>query len=415
MESRKCTPFALPLLLLALSVLINYIDRGNLSIAAPLLKDELGISVSQLGVLFSAFFWSYTLLLFMFGLFIDRFDVNRVLALGFLLWSLATAATGIVHSFAMLLAMRLLLGAGESAAFPCYSKILAQHLPEHRRGFANGAIVAAMKCGPVVGTLGAGALMVKYGWRPVFVGVGVLSLAWLPAWMKAMPPAMPSADQGVSPRVIDILRRRSFWATTAGGFCLAYPLYFMITWLPFYLSHEQRLSMRDMVNAAALYYAVDAAAALATGWMTDFWINRGSAAGIIRKSAMALGWTTAAVGFLGCSSAGPQSYLTWLIITGVGCGIGNSGIWAFSQTLAGPHAVGRWVGLQNGFSNLAGVIGPALTGFIVDWTGHFQMALMLTAGVCLLSGISWVFLVGRLEPVTWLTNSDPLLAVAEIP
>ena len=401
MESRKVGSFAVPLLLLALSVLINYIDRGNLSIAAPLLKDELGLSASQLGILFSAFFWTYTLMLFVCGWFIDRFDVNRVLALGFLLWSLATAATGIVHGFAMLLVMRLLLGIGESVAFPCYSKILAQHLPEHRRGFANGAIVAGMKCGPVVGTLGAGVLIAKYGWRPVFIGIGLLSLVWLPAWMKWMPRTTVSAHSGVCPRVIDVLRQRSFWATAAGGFCLAYPLYFMITWLPFYLAHEQHLSMRDMVNMAALYYTIDAAAALATGWVTDLWIYRGLIAGFVRKSAMALGWTMAAIGFLGCSSAGPHSYLAWLIVTGVGCGIGNSGIWAFSQTLAGPQAAGRWVGLQNGFANLAGVIGPALTGFIVDWTGHFRVALVITAGVCLLSGISWVFLVGRLEQVVW--------------
>ena len=155
--------------------------------------------------------------------------------------------------------MRLVLGIGESVAFPCYCKILAQHLPEHRRGFANGAIIAGMKCGPVVGTLGAGVLMAKYGWRPVFIGIGLLSLAWLPAWMRAMPRAATSAHPGVCPRVIDILRQRSFWATAAGGFCLAYPLYFMITWLPFYLVHEQHLSMRDMVNKAALYYTIDAA------------------------------------------------------------------------------------------------------------------------------------------------------------
>jgi len=415
MESRKLGPFALPLLLLVLSVLINYIDRGNLSIAAPLLKDELGLSASQLGILFSAFFWTYTVMLFVCGWFIDRFDVNRVLALGFLLWSLATTATGVVHGFAILLAMRLLLGIGESVAFPCYSKILAQNLPEHRRGFANGAIIAGMKCGPVVGTLGAGVLMANYGWRPVFIGIGLISLVWLPAWGKWMRRTTASAHSGVCPRVIDILRQRSFWATAAGGFCLAYPLYFMITWLPFYLSHEQHLSMRDMVNTAALYYAVDAAAALVTGWMTDFWIRRGLAAGIIRKAAMALGWTMAAVGFLGCSSAGPGSYLVWLMVTGVGCGVGNSGIWAFSQTLAGPEAAARWTGLQNGFANLAGVVGPALTGFIVDWTGHFQAALLITAGVCLLSGISWVFLVGRVEPVTWITNTEPLIAAVEIP
>ena len=415
MESRKVSPFALPLVLLALSVLINYIDRGNVSIAAPLLKDELGISASQLGILLSAFFWTYTAMLFACAWFIDRFDINRVLAAGYLVWSLATAATGIVQGFAMLLVMRMLLGMGESVAFPCYSKILAQHLPEHRRGFANGAIVAAMKCGPVVGTFGAGLLMTKYGWRPVFIGIGLLSLAWLPGWLKVMPRRAASVYSGVCPRVIDILQKRSFWATAAGGFCLAYPLYFMVTWLPFYLTHELHLSMREMVNTAALYYAVDAGAAFATGRATDFWICRGLAAGFVRKLAMALGWAMAAIGFLGLSSAGSHFYMTWLIVTGVGCGIGNSGIWAFSQTLAGPHAAGRWVGLQNGFANLAGVVGPALTGFIVDWTGHFRIALMITAGVCLFSGISWVFLVGRLEPVTWLTNSDPLLAVAEIP
>jgi MFS family permease len=412
MESEKTRPFGLPLLLLAVSVLINYIDRGNLSIAAPLLKDELRLSASQLGILFSAFFWSYTILLFVWGWCIDWLDVNRVLALGFLVWSLATATTGVVTGFALLLFARLALGIGESVAFPCYSKILAQHLPEHRRGFANGAIVAAMKSGPVVGTLGAGFLMAKYGWRPVFIGIGLVSLAWLPAWMRVMPRATASANPGVSPQVIDILRQRSFWASAAGGFCNAYPLYFMVTWLPFYLASEQHLSMRDMVNMAALYYAVDAAAALATGWTTDFWIGRGFAVGVIRKSAMALGYTMAAVGFLGWSSAGPHSYLPWLIVTGVGCGIHNSGLWAFSQTLAGPRAVGRWVGLQNGFANLAGVVGPALTGFIVDWTGHFQAALVITAGVCLLGGVCWVFLVGRLEQVVWNRAAENGLAAA---
>jgi len=412
MEPRKFGPFALPLLLLVLSVLINYIDRGNLSMAAPLLKEEFGISASQLGILLSAFFWTYTAMLFVCGWLIDCFDVNRVLALGFLLWSLATAATGLVHGFTMLLVMRLILGIGESVAFPCYSKILAWHLPEQRRGLANGAIIAGMKCGPVVGTLGAGLLMARYGWRPVFVGIGLLSLVWLPAWMRVMPRDRDSIHLGVSPSVIDILRQRSFWATAAGAFCVAYPLYFMVTWLPFYLVHQQHLSMNDMVNKAALYYGVDAAAALATGCITDFWIRRGLAAGVIRKSAMALGWTTASVGFLGCSSAGPNSYFAWLMVTAVGCGIGNSGLWAFSQTLAGPQAAGRWTGLQNGIANLGGVIAPALTGFIVEWTGQFQAAFAITAGVCFLGAMSWIFLVGSLKQVTWLPQAAVDLAPA---
>lgn len=334
----------LGLTLLVVSVFINYVDRGNLSVAAPLLKAELGVTASRIGILLSSFFWGYTVFLFVCGWFVDHFDVNRVLAVGFLLWSLVTAATGLVHGFTALLLMRLFLGTGESVSFPCYSKIFAQHLSEQERGFANGAIVAGMKLGPAAGTLGAGLLMTHFGWRPVFIGIGLASLLWLPAWIKWMPrEARVSGSATLAPSVRDILRQPVFWANTAGSFCTAYPLYFTITWLPLYLMHEQHLSMPSMVKMATVYYVVDAAAALATGWATDLWIRRGCGVGVVRKSAMAVGWIPAAVGFLGCSSAGPQSYFAWLMITGIGLGIGNSGVWAFTQTLAGSQALGRSV------------------------------------------------------------------------
>jgi MFS transporter, ACS family, D-galactonate transporter len=394
------------LTLLALCAFINYIDRGNLSIAAPLLKTELGMSASQLGILLSAFFWSYTALLFASGWLVDHLDVNYVLAAGYLLWSLATAATGLVHGFALLLVMRLMLGIGESVAWPSCSKILARHLPEHNRGFANGIIMAAMKCGPAVGAFGAGLLMAKYGWRPVFIGVGLLSLVWLPAWMRSMPRGKAVAPfAAVAPGLIEIVRQRSFWGTVAGLFCGAYPLYFMVTWLPFYIVHEQHLSMQMMAKTAALYFLIDATSSFATGWFTDFWIGRGLTATVVRKSAMALGWTTAAIGLTSCAFAGSQSYLGWLLTAGVGIGMGGSGVFAFSQTLAGARAAGKWVGLQVAIGNFAGVIVPALTGFLLEWTGHFQIALEVTAGVCVLGGLSWVFWVGRVEPVIWLYQS----------
>jgi len=401
---RRVHTRAIPLVLslLVVSVFISYVDRGNLSIAAPLLKAELGLSASRIGILLSAFFWGYTVCLFICGWFVDRFDVNRVLPLGFLLWSLATAATGMVHGFVLLLLMRLVLGMGESVTFPCYSKILVQNLPEHERGFANGAIIAGMKLGPAAGTLGAGILMSHFGWRPVFVGIGLAGLLWLPAWMKWMPRCEELANStSFSPSVRDIFRQRVFWANTAGAFCNAYPLYFTITWLPLYLVHEQHLAMENMVRIAALYYTVDAAASLATGWATDFWICRGRGVGAMRKSAMAVGWAIAAVGFLGCSYAVPHSYFPWLMVTGTGVGIGNAGLWAITQTLAGPRAVGRWAGLKNGFSNLAGVICPALTGFTVDWTGHFHVAIGITAGICLLGAMVWVFAIGEIRQVDW--------------
>ena len=134
--------------LLVISVLINYIDRGNLSIAASMIQDELHISHSQLGILLSAFFWSYAAFQLISGWLVDRFNVNWVMAFGFLLWSTATSLTGFAHGLAGLFAVRLLLGVGESVAYPSYSKIFANHLPEHRRGFANSVIAAGVSLGP---------------------------------------------------------------------------------------------------------------------------------------------------------------------------------------------------------------------------------------------------------------------------
>jgi len=401
-DSKSLRTFAAPLILLSLAILINYVDRGNLSVAAPLLKDELHVSASQLGLLFSAFFTSYSAFIFVSGWLVDRYPVNWVLAAGFALWSAATAATGLVYSFAALFAMRLLLGAGESVAFPSYSKILAQRLPEESRGFANGVIISGMKAGPAVGTLGAGLLMAKYGWRPVFIGIGLASLAWLPAWVHWAPsPASASPATSRSPSSVEILQQRSFWGATLGHFCSNYAMYFMVTWLPLYLVRERGLSMEAMAKTASLYYLVDAASALATGWLTDFFIRRGGAVSAVRKSAMALGNGTLAIGLVGCALAGPRNYLPWLMLLGAGMGMGGSGIFAFSQTLAGCSAVGRWTGLQNGIANFAGIVSPAVAGFVVDWTGHFTMALAITSVVSIIGALGWTLIVGSVSPTDW--------------
>src|SRR5580692_13225155 len=175
------------LVLLFFSVFINYVDRGNLSIAAPQLKDEFGLSASQLGILLSSFFWTYTSFQIVSGWLVDRFDVNWVLAGGFFVWTMATAATGLVHGFQMLLVMRLILGVGESVAFPSYSKILAKHFPESLRGRANSFIASGIAGGPAFGIFFGAMLIGRYGWRPFFIGLGLFSLLWLPPWKIWMP------------------------------------------------------------------------------------------------------------------------------------------------------------------------------------------------------------------------------------
>jgi len=401
-ESRELRAFAPPLVLLAICAIINYVDRGNLSIAAPLLKDELRISVSQLGILLSAFFWTYTAMQFFCGWLVDSVDVNRVIAAGFLLWSLATAATGFVRGFVMLLAMRLVLGIGESVMIPACSKIFGFHLPEHRRGFANGFLQAAWCFGPAVGTLGAGLLIARYGWRSVFIGIGVISLAWLPAWIKWMPRGrVIHHTLDAPPGFSDIMRQRSFWGVCAGHFSVNYLAYFMLTLLPFYLVRERHLSMQSMAKIASAYYAIEALSAITTGWLSDSSIRSGYTPTLVRKATMAMSHTIAGIALTGCVLADSQWYRLCLVALGIGSGAARAGPLVFTQSLAGPHATGKWTGLQNGFANLAGVVAPALSGFLVDRTGKFLTPFAITALVLMAGGLAWVFWVERVEQVVW--------------
>ena len=411
-ESRPLAKFAPALFLLTLSFIINYIDRGNISVAGPLIKHDFRLSDSELGILFSAFFFTYTAMQFLIGWLVDRFDANWILAGGFLLWSVATATTGLVRGFALLLTVRFILGIGEAVALPCGSKILAENLPEHYRGFASGCVMSGLKWGNVIGTLVAGMLMADFGWRPVFIVVGVASLLWLPAWVKWMPRCDRRADAAAKtgPGFSNILGQRSFWGTSAGHFATNYLFYFLLTWLPTYLVLERHLSIKSMALVAGLCYGVDALSAISTGWLQDFAILRGYTPTLVRKSAMVIGFFMAAVGLLGCALAGANSYAPWLLAAGFGCGMTGPGLYTFPQTLAGPGAVGKWYGWQNGFANFAGITGPALTGFVLEHTGKFIAPFAITAAICVAGALAWVLVVGRVEQVDWGQKSRSVVA-----
>ena len=401
-KTGKLTAFLPALVLLALLSVINFIDRSNLALAAPILKDELHISTSELGILLSAFFWTYAAMQLLSGWLVDRFDANYVLTAGFLLWSLATVGTGAIRGFTMLLAMRLILGIGESAMVPSWSKILSLHLPEHHRGFVNGVLQGAARFGPAVGTLSVSALIVTYGWRPAFIGIGLISLLWIPAWMRWMPHGKAiGSENGYAPGFGDILRRRSFWGVCIGHFSVLYLLYFTLMLLPFYLVHERHLSMHSMAKVASAYYTIDALSSISTGWLADALIRRGFTPTLVRKCVMAIGHAIAVSALAACALVQSNGYLIYLFAIAVGSGVAGSGPFAFAQSLAGPHVAGKWTGLQNCFVNLGGVVAPALTGYLVDRTGNFRAALMTTAGLLVAGGISWVFVVGKVEQVRW--------------
>ena len=392
-------------ILLGISVFINYVDRGNLSIAAPLLKEELGISASQLGILLSAFFWTYAFLQPVAGWLVDRVNVNWVMAGGFFLWSVATAATGLIHVFPMLFALRLLLGVGESVAFPSYSKIIALNIPEEHRGMANSAVGAGLVLGPGIGILMGGMLMARFGWRPFFIVLGLASLLWLIPWIRWRPeaqaPVRGDEDTAGAPSLAEFVQLRSAWGCCLGHFSGNYVNYFLITWLPFYLVRERHLSMDTMAQVGGTAYLLSAGISLLSGWLSDRWIMSGATPTRVRKTFTAGGLALSGI-CLGLSAiGGPLVGLAMLVSGVIFYGVSSSNLWAIPQILAGPRAVGRWVGFQNMVANLAGVVAPSITGFVVQRTGHFYWAFAVLACVAMAGAASWVFIVGPLKQQVW--------------
>jgi len=391
--------------LLALAIFINYVDRGNLATAAPLIKDQLHLSNTQIGLLLSAFFWTYTPGLLLSGWLAEKINPYRTLALGVALWSLATAATGLVTGFAALFALRLVLGVGESAGFPCSSKLLAQHLPTHRLGAANGLIGVGLALGPAFGTLTGGLLMARLGWRPVFILFGLVSILWLVPWRGATRHASIHADTyktPAAPSYLTILKRREIWGAGLGHFAGNYAFYFIITWLPLYLVKARGFSVGQMAELGGLIYVLYAISAQTTGWVSDRWMAAGASDTLVRKTFCVASNLGAAACMLACAVGGPLTSIISLLAAGVFFGFSTATIFAVGQTLGGPSGGGKWIGIQNFFGNFAGIIVPIVTGYVVDRTGHFFMAFALAAVVALFGALGWGVIIRRVEPVVWL-------------
>ncbi|GAC1630451.1 MAG: MFS transporter [Candidatus Acidiferrum sp.] len=416
-RSEKLSPTLWSILvLLFLSLFISYIDRGALSIAAPTLEHEFSIPPKLLGVLLSAFFWTYTPALLLAGWLADRFPAGKILALGFAIWSASTFFTGFSRGFALLLVCRLFLGVGESAAYPCFANILVRHFPQRHRGFANAFINTGVCAGPAFGLLLGGVLMQSYGWRPYFLALGAAGFLWLPFWLwrtatslktnaqVSLSPAKNSSDS--APTTRDILATRSAWGTFLGHFGGNYFLYFLLTWLPYYLVHERQFSLARMGKIGALAYALMAVVGLLTGYASDRLIDRGASVTLVRKSMIVFGQAFGGLAIAACALAGTSAAIFLLLIAAGAYGFNISNVWVIPQILAGPRASGRWTGLQNFIGNLAGISAPVITGFLVQYTGSFVYAFLLAGLMSLLGAASWLFLLGPLQPIAFRSGSS---------
>jgi MFS family permease len=393
--------------LLGLAMFLNYTDRGSLSIVAPALQHQLGISNAAMGVTLSAFFWSYAIAQPAAGWVAQRFAPRTVLAVATGLWSVATFACGLATGLVMLVIFRMLLGLAESVIFPTNARIFAEHAPEHQRGRCNSAMSIGHSMGPTVGTLVGAMILISYGWRAVFFALGALSLLWLVPWLIRRDPSLEAkaAAQHEPASYREILRQRSLWGACLAQFCYSYPFYLVLTWLPLYLVNSQHLSLGSMAGVTAALYALQATAAVLSGWGSDTLIRNGHSPTVVRKGFVITGMTATGALFAGAAVTSGTLATILLVASGFTVGLSGTMVFTIGQTLAGPRAGGRWMGFQNMVGNFSGIVAPIVTGIVVDWSGSFGGAFVVAAALSVVGVLSWGFIVQEIRTVDWSSRS----------
>ena len=396
-------PAALSLvLLLGLAILLNYIDRGAIAIASPALKPELGLTNTQYGYAVSAFFWTYVPIQLFIGWACDRWCVYRLIAAGIALWALSTLAMGLVGGLLSLVIFRILLGVGESITFPGASKVIARQVPPERRGLANSVVAAGIALGPVIGTFAGGMLVASYGWRTMFVVFGLVTLLWIVPWLmtaRRLPTYSPASREPPVP-IGRVARSRAVWAMGIGHFGATYPLYFIIVWLPLYLTKSRGFSITDMTYLATLGFLAQALSAVVQGWLSDHLVKGGRDEALVRRALMVAGNVVMAGSIVALMYAETATAIgLWLVVFGAAAATGGVNLYAIAQMFAGPKASGSFIGIQNGVGNIPGIVMPIITGLIIDWTGVYDNAFLLTAAVCAAAALWWLVGVPRIRPI----------------
>jgi len=377
--------------LLGAAVFLNYVDRGAIGIAAPIMKDELGLSEETYGLAFSAFFWIYAPVQMFAGWLCDRFSVYRLMTLGIPLWAGSTLMMGFAGGFASLLVLRIMLGVGESISFPGSSKIIARHVAPERRGIANAAVATGIALGPAVGTLAGGMILGQFGWRAIFLFFGIVTLLWVLPWQRTVA-ALPTTghyDGGTKVPVAKLLSKWPLWSMSIVHALGNYCFYFLLAWLPLFLTKSRGFSIGEMTMLATLGYAVQGACAIAYGHFSDWWTRSGRSEAACRRWMMVASQTLAAAAILGLAFAHDAATIGILLcLAGAASASLSLNLYAVAQIFAGPRASGTWVGVQNAIGNLSGIIGPPITGYVIHHAG-WDNAFILTAVIAAVGALWW--------------------------
>jgi MFS transporter, ACS family, D-galactonate transporter len=387
-------------LLFAASV-INYYDRQTLSYALPMLAQEFHLDPLQQGVLSSAFFWSYALMQIPMGLVADRANLRWLYAGAFALWSFAQGLTGFAGSVTMLIGCRMLLGIGEAIYLVGGTKVVSLLFSLSQRGLPCGLFDAGTRTGLVLEGLTIGWLLQTLGWRTTFVILGLAAFGWLIPWFLATPPRMrdpapspatPRARPGWS-QIGTLLRNRNLLGVLVGFFCFDYFWYLLITWLPSYLVNVRHLTILKAGVYASLPFLVFGVCQPLGGWIADQMIRNGRDPGRTRKGLISIAFLS---GLLIIPAAQAATANTALLFLMGSClvGLSTANQLVLLQACTPPERLGLAVGVYNFVGNIAGVLAPIVTGFVIQHSGSYTPAFVLAAVAMALSQFAYWFIVG---------------------
>jgi len=407
--------------LLGAGVLVNYIDRLNLSVAMPQLQDEFHLDVVDIGWLLGAFFWAYALLQVPVGVVLDRFGVTWVGRIGAFLWALTSATMAFTSGFGGIFLARLVLGIAEAPGFPASSKATGYWFPRRERALATAIFDAAAKFSNVIGVPMVAWVVTAYGWRWGFGMTAALSFLYFVAFYIFY--RDPSADPKLSAAEKDyitsngatpegpaasgafsllgyLLVNRKVWGLTIGFAAYGYSFYLFLTWLPGYLVQTMHMSiLKSAAYTAIPWMCATVADLIVGGWLVDHLVARGHDETIVRKAVLVGGMLLGLAVFGATFTTDPNSAILWISIALSGLAAAAPVGWSIPSLIAPKGGTATVGGIMNFANNMMGVIAPIVTGYIVKVTDSFSSAFGI-AGVVLLIGIaSYVFVLGRIETI----------------
>ncbi len=381
--------------LICLGTLISYIDRGNLSIAAPAIRRELSLTPELTGLLLSAFFWSYAVCQIPAGYVVDRFGIKASFFVALGLWSVAGAAVGFVSGFPAIFALRLVLGVCESIGPIASISYIKRSFREEEQGLPTGIYTTGALLGPGIGTLAGAAILEASGWRHLFVLTGIAGLIWLIPWsLAAASPRQETPASGESSTggfsFGAAVSHPLFWAIAAGAFFYSYYWYFILTWVPTYLVQVHGMSNLKMGATLGVPLAATAATNLAGGWLADRVVARGYTPLAARKGFVAVGFLLATT-LLALPWAPRESVMPLFLLSMCGMGFAVGNYWSITHIVAPPKWIGRVIGFQNFVAQLAGIAAPLATGALVAMDPGFGTAI-LCAGLAPVVALAAIWL-----------------------